>query len=178
MWSLLPSAGTVVDIGGQDCKGIRVENGKVVDFVMNDKCAAGTGRFLEMMARTLEVELDRMGEFSLKARRLVPISSMCAVFAESEVVSLIAEGHAPVDIIRGLHASISSRVAAMVRRVEGRGPFVMTGGVARNIGVLHELEQRLGERLLVSDDPQANGALGAALFALDRVSGRATVLGS
>lgn len=172
-----PSARTVIDIGGQDSKVIVLgEDGRVVNFTMNDKCAAGTGRFLELMARTLEVDLDRMGELSLQAHQSVPISSMCAVFAESEVVSLIAEGHSPVDIIRGLHASISSRVVAMVRRVEGHGPFVMTGGVARNVGVVRELEERLGEPLFVSDDPQATGALGAALFALERVAEHAKAL--
>jgi len=165
-----PDVRTVIDIGGQDSKVIVLgEEGRVVNFSMNDKCAAGTGRFLELMARTLEVDLDRMGELSLRARQSVPISSMCAVFAESEVVSLIAEGHTPVDIIRGLHASIAGRVIAMVRRIEGRGPFVMTGGVAKNAGVVHELEERLGERLFLPEDPQVAGAMGAALFALDRV---------
>jgi predicted CoA-substrate-specific enzyme activase len=166
-----PQVRTVIDIGGQDSKAIVLgDDGEVVNFAMNDKCAAGTGRFLELMARTLEIQLDRMGELSLRSGRNVPISSMCAVFAESEVVSLIAEGYAPADIVRGLHASIAGRVIAMVRRVEGRGPFAMTGGVAKNIGVVRELEQRLGEPLLVPADPQMTGAIGAALFALDRAT--------
>ena len=163
---LFPSAATVIDIGGQDSKVIRLDpKGKVVDFVMNEKCAAGTGRFLEVMARSLEVELDQMGALGLQAEKTVPISSTCTVFAESEVVSLVAEGHPVKEIIRGIHDSIAERTASLVNRVGLAKDVVMTGGVAKNIGVVRSLEERLGVSLHIPDEPQIVGALGAALIA-------------
>jgi predicted CoA-substrate-specific enzyme activase len=161
--------GTLVDIGGQDSKVIALDpDGVIRDFAMNDKCAAGTGRFLEVMARTLEVDLDEMGRLSRQARSPVSVSSTCTVFAESEVVSLIAQGHAKDEIIAGLHNAIADRVASLVQRVGLAEPAAMTGGVAKNAGVVRALESKLGVRLLVPPEPQIVGALGAALIALER----------
>ncbi len=165
---LYPSARTVIDIGGQDSKAIRLNSaGKVLDFVMNDKCAAGTGRFLEVMAGALEVDLAEMAELSEKTAASVPISSMCTVFAESEVVSLLAAGNAREQIIRGLHEAIADRTAGMVHRVGLEAPVAMTGGVAKNRGVVRALERKLGCPIHVPPEPQIAGALGAALLAAE-----------
>jgi predicted CoA-substrate-specific enzyme activase len=166
---LFPETRTVIDIGGQDSKVIRVGSGRVLDFVMNDKCAAGTGRFLEVMAKALEIELEEMGERSLQARHPVTISSTCTVFAESEVVSRIAEGRATEDIIAGLHAAIANRISAMLKRVGVREQVTMSGGVAKNIGVVRAIEEKLGTWLNIYQEPQIVGALGAALIALEKV---------
>ncbi|MDR4508677.1 MAG: acyl-CoA dehydratase activase [Candidatus Brocadiaceae bacterium] len=164
-----PKARTIIDIGGQDSKAIKVdEKGNVLDFVMNDKCAAGTGRFLEVMARTLEIELDEMGELSLDGKDNVSVSSLCTVFAESEVVSLIGADHKTKDICKGLHTSIAKRITAQVKRVGLEEEVAMTGGVAKNIGVVTELEKNLGCKIAISEEPQINGALGAALIALEK----------
>ncbi|MGE5190400.1 MAG: acyl-CoA dehydratase activase [Gemmatimonadota bacterium] len=163
---LFPEARTVLDIGGQDSKVIRLSSeGKVIDFAMNDKCAAGTGRFLEVMARALDMDLEEMGPRSLQSKRALAVSSMCTVFAESEVISLIAAGAAPEDIAAGIHAAVADRVAALAERVGMGPPAVMTGGVAKNPGARKALEDRLGLSLLVPAEPQATGALGAALIA-------------
>ena len=163
---LQPSVRTVIDIGGQDSKVIRLdENGAVTNFVMNDKCAAGTGRFLEMMARTMEMSMEEMSQKGLDWKQDVQISSMCTVFAESEVVSLIARNRDPADIIHGLNQSIAGRTAALVKRVGGEPGYMMTGGVARNRGVVEVLEKKLGEKIVVSEYAQLAGAIGAALFA-------------
>lgn len=163
-----PSVRTIIDIGGQDSKVIRLdENGNVTNFVMNDKCAAGTGRFLELMARTLEISLDDMSRLGLEWKEDVTISSMCTVFAESEVVSLIAENRTPADIIHGLNRSVATKTCALCRRVGGEESYMMTGGVSKNRGVVTEIEKILGVKLHLSDKAQLNGALGAALFALE-----------
>ncbi|MBI5575016.1 MAG: 2-hydroxyglutaryl-CoA dehydratase [Deltaproteobacteria bacterium] len=163
---LFPKAATVLDIGGQDSKVIRIApDGKVADFAMNDKCAAGTGRFLEVMARTLEMDLEEMGARSLKSRKALSVSSMCTVFAESEVISLIASGAAPEDIAWGVHLAIADRIAALAERVGCVSPAVMTGGVAKNPAARKALEARFGLKLLVPREPQLAGALGAALIA-------------
>lgn len=163
-----PSVRTIIDIGGQDSKVIRLdENGNVTNFVMNDKCAAGTGRFLELMARTLELSLDDMSRLGLEWKEDVTISSMCTVFAESEVVSLIAENRTPADIIHGLNRSVATKTCALCRRVGGEENYMMTGGVSKNRGVVTEIEKILGVKLHISDKAQLNGALGAALFALE-----------
>ncbi|HOG47598.1 MAG TPA: acyl-CoA dehydratase activase [Anaerolineae bacterium] len=165
-----PDAATVIDIGGQDSKVIRLDaRGAVSDFVMNDRCAAGTGRFLEVMSRALDVPLDRLGELSLRARRAAPVSSMCTVFAESEVVSLVAEGVPVVEIIAGLHAAVAERIWGMAQRLGLAPRVVMSGGVAYNEGVVRALEQRLGAALAVAPQPHMVGALGAALIAADLV---------
>jgi (R)-2-hydroxyacyl-CoA dehydratese activating ATPase len=161
-----PRTRTVIDIGGQDSKVIRLDGqGRNVDFQMNDKCAAGTGRFLEVMARALEVRLEELGAFSRAASRTIQISSTCTVFAESEVVSLIAENQPKEVIIRGLHDSIADRILGMVQRVGIEETVTLTGGVAKNEGVVRALEERLKVKLFVPPDPQIIGALGAALIA-------------
>ncbi len=157
---------SVIDIGGQDSKAIALDGaGRVNDFAMNDKCAAGTGRFLEVMARALEADLDAFGQMSLKADAPAAISSLCTVFAESEVISLIARGEKRENIIAGIHESIGSRVLAMAKRVGLTEPVMMTGGVAKNIGVVRALENRAGISIVVSSHAQINGAIGAALLA-------------
>ncbi len=166
-----PDARTVIDIGGQDSKAIKLDaKGNVLDFSMNDKCAAGTGRFLEVMARTLEIELDDMGELSLTGKDNVTISSLCTVFAESEVVSLIGADHKTPDICKALHISIAKRVSGQAKRVGLEESVVMTGGVAKNIGVVRELEKKLLCTIKIAEEPQIIGALGAALIALDNAS--------
>ncbi len=161
-----PAVRCVIDIGGQDSKAIALNaTGRVQDFAMNDKCAAGTGRFLEVMARALEVDLDAFGEISLKADQPAAISSLCTVFAESEVISLIARGEQRDNIIAGIHESIASRVIAMANRVGISEPVMMTGGVAKNIGVVRALEKKSGKSIRVSANAQVNGAIGAALIA-------------
>jgi len=164
---------TIIDIGGQDSKAIRIdERGRVQDFAMNDKCAAGTGRFLEVMSRTLGVPLAQMGERSASSRKRVHVSSMCTVFAESEVVSLVARGERVEDILNGIHQAISDRVASLAIRVGQQPPVAITGGVAKNTAVVRALEERLSTRFLVPDEPQLTGALGAALIAWERVAAR------
>ena len=163
-----PTVRTVIDIGGQDSKVIRLdERGAVENFVMNDKCAAGTGRFLEMMARTLEMSLEEMSRRGLQYGEDITISSMCTVFAESEVVSLIADNKATDDIVHGLNKAVASKTAALVKRAGGTEKYMMTGGVSRNRGLVKTLEEKLGTRLIISDQAQLCGALGAALFALE-----------
>ena len=167
---LNPEVRTVIDIGGQDSKVIRLdENGAVANFVMNDKCAAGTGRFLEMMARTMEMSLDDMGKACLSYKEDITISSMCTVFAESEVVSLIAQNKATDDIVHGLNKAVASKTAALAKRVGGEERYMMTGGVSKNQGLVKTLEEKLGTTLVISDKAQLCGALGAALFAKDMV---------
>jgi predicted CoA-substrate-specific enzyme activase len=162
----LPKVRCVIDIGGQDSKVIRMdESGSIVDFIMNDKCSAGTGRFLEVMARALEVPLDDFGALSNKARNTVRISSMCTVFAESEVISLINKGESRENIIAGIHDSIASRMVSMMGRTGVVKPVVMTGGVAKNIGIRNALEKRLAIKLDVPGTAQVNGAIGAAILA-------------
>ena len=157
---------SIIDIGGQDSKAIILDgDGKVKNFVMNDKCAAGTGRFLEVMARALEVDLDEFGAISLKSKKPSKISSLCTVFAESEVISLIAKGEKRQDIIAGIHESIAARVASMSARLGLSEPVMITGGVARNSGVVKALEKKLSMKIEVSPYAQVNGAIGAAFLA-------------
>lgn len=161
-----PEIRFVVDVGGQDSKVIKIDtNGKVVDFAMNDKCAAGTGRFLEVMARALEADLDDFGRLSAEADAPAAISSICTVFAESEVISLISRGESRQNMIAGIHESVASRISAMARRVGVTPPVMMTGGVARNQGVVRALENRMDVEIRVSPHAQLNGAIGAALLA-------------
>ncbi len=161
-----PSVRGIVDIGGQDSKAMVInEDGKVTDFVMNDKCAAGTGRFLEVMARALEANLDDFGKISGEAVRPAPISSTCTVFAESEVISLISKGETRENIISGIHESVATRVAALAKRISIKEPVMMTGGVAKNSGVVRALGEKLGMELIVLDSAQVIGAIGAAVMA-------------
>lgn len=168
---LNPKIRTILDIGGQDSKAIKLSpNGEVIDFVMNDKCAAGTGRFLEMMARTLEINIKEMGSLSLKSKENITISSMCSVFAESEVISLIAQNKEKADIIHGIHQGIASKSLGLLSRVGKEGDFMMTGGVAQNTGVVKAIEEKLGTKLFISKEPEIVGALGAAIFALESLT--------
>jgi predicted CoA-substrate-specific enzyme activase len=163
---LYPDARTVLDIGGQDSKAIKMDDqGQILDFVMNDKCAAGTGRFLEVIARALDVELEDLGEQSRQANERVIISSMCTVFAESEVVSLVAKGVPVPNIIKGVHHAIADRSITLLNKVGITEPIAMSGGVAKNKGVVHELEEKSKIKINIPDQPQLVGALGAALIA-------------
>ncbi len=163
---LVPETRMVIDIGGQDSKAIRVdESGIVTAFAMNDKCAAGTGRFLEVMARALELPIDKFGRLSLKSANPCIISSVCTVFAETEVISLRAEKKPIEDIIAGIHRAVAKRIVAMMTPIDIASPIMMTGGVAKNVGQREALEQELGTKLIVPQEPQIVGALGAALFA-------------
>lgn len=163
---LAPGARTVIDIGGQDSKVIRVDDkGRVLDFVMNDKCAAGTGRFLEVIAMVLKLKLADLGDISLSSKDSARISSVCTIFAESEVVSLRAEGKLTEDIIAGVHYSVARRVVAMGSRLGYQRPIVFSGGVAKNIGVRRAIEQELGMEITIPEEPQIVGAVGAALIA-------------
>ncbi len=163
---LCPNARTVIDIGGQDSKAISVgPAGQVLDFVMNDKCAAGSGRFLEVMAQALEVELNEFGELALSAPQRAPISSTCAVFAESEVITLIAQGRPRAEIAAGIHEAIAARIAALAGRIAVRDAVVLTGGVARNVGLARMLEEKLGRPILTPELAQLAGAIGAARVA-------------
>jgi predicted CoA-substrate-specific enzyme activase len=167
---IFPDAHTVIDIGGQDSKVIYLNNnGQIASFLMNDKCAAGTGRFIEVMCAALETKLEEIGELSLKAHREVEVSSLCTVFAESEVISLLAEGCHKADIAAAIHQAIARRIINMVEKNRLKERVVMTGGVAKNIGVVRALEKKLGTSLLIPEEPQIIGALGAALVAAKRV---------
>ncbi|MBI4287585.1 MAG: 2-hydroxyglutaryl-CoA dehydratase [Chloroflexi bacterium] len=168
--SLFPSARTVIDIGGQDCKAIRVlPNGRVKEFVMNDKCAAGTGRFLEVVAEKLGLKLEELGEMSLRAPVAVKISSTCTVFAEQEIVSHLATGAGPESIVAGVNQAIAHRIGAMVDRMGLEKDVVITGGGAKNIGLVKALESRLGCPLRVPSEPLLTGCIGAALLGKDYV---------
>ena len=168
--SLLPTAKTVVDIGGQDSKGIKLKNGKVASFVMNDKCAAGTGRFLEVIADALGVPLERLGELSLAAHKAATISNICTVFAEQEVVSQLANGEPVENLIAGIHEAIATRIYAMVSKLKIEPDVAITGGGAKNIGLVRALEARFGCRVLVPPEPLLTGAIGAALVGKELAS--------
>jgi predicted CoA-substrate-specific enzyme activase len=165
---LFPGVRSILDMGGQDSKAIAVgESGRVVKFEMNDRCAAGTGKFLEIMAQTLGYTMDEFGEESLKSGEEVQVSSMCTVFAESEVTSLLAKGVGRRDIGLGLHRSSVRRAVSMLKRVSEKEPIVFAGGVARNVCMRRLLEEALGKEILVPENPQMVGAIGAALLACE-----------
>ena len=165
---LFPEVRTVIDIGGQDVKVIEIENGMMRNFVMNDKCAAGTGRFLDVMARVLEVKVEELGALGDRSTKDVGISSTCTVFAESEVISQLAAGTDKCDIINGIHKSVAGRVGGLCNRVGVRDMVVMTGGVAQNHGIVKALQAQLQHEIHTSPLTQYNGALGAALFAYNK----------
>ncbi len=165
---LFPEVHTVIDIGGQDVKVLQIENGVMTNFAMNDKCAAGTGRFLDVMARVLEVDVKDLGRLGAMSTKYVGISSTCTVFAESEVISQLAMGTDKCDIINGIHRSVAGRVAGLAHRIGVREQVVMTGGVAQNQGIVKALQDELGHEIHTSPLTQYNGALGAALFAFDK----------
>lgn len=163
-----PGASTVLDIGGQDSKIIKLNAaGNVIRFEMNDRCAAGTGKFLEIMAKTLGFEIETFGDQAMKAKKDLNISSMCTVFAESEVTSLVAKGENPNEIARGLHMAVVKRAASMLRRVSQEGPIVFTGGVANNLCIAKLLAQETQREILITENPEMNGAVGAALLAME-----------
>ncbi|MHA2609424.1 MAG: acyl-CoA dehydratase activase [bacterium JZ-2024 1] len=166
---LFPGTRTVIDMGGQDTKVIRVgPDGSVLDFAMNDKCAAGTGRFLAACADVAEHSLDEIGPLSLKSRSPVRLSSVCTVFVESEIMSYLAEGKKLEDILNGVHKAIAARTVSLAQRVGIVEEVTFTGGVSRNIGMVRALEEKLQVKLNVSEDSHFMGAIGAALFALER----------
>lgn len=166
--AFFPDVQTILDIGGQDSKAISLfDNGKVKKFEMNDRCAAGTGKFLEIMAGALGYGIETFGIEALLAEKDLNISSMCTVFAESEVTSLIARGQSRRDIARGLHSSVIRRAVSMINRVSLEGDIAFTGGVAKNPCMRHLLAEKLGRNIITPDNPQMTGALGAALLAME-----------
>ena len=164
---LVPSVRTIIDIGGQDMKAMSIsKEGKVSRFVMNDKCAAGTGRFLEVMSRVLETDVSKLDTLAEQADSIVDISNTCTVFAESEVISRLASGVKPANVAAGIHKSVARRVAGLATRVGVTPLAVLTGGVAQNRGIVKALSRELGQTIMVSPNCQITGALGAALIAL------------
>ena len=163
--SLFPNVRTAIDIGGQDAKCMKIANGRLTNFVMNDKCAAGTGRFLEVTAATLGIRLEDMGDISLNATKKIQISNLCTIFAQQEVVALLSHGEKPENILAGLHDALASRVAALARRLGIEPDLVLTGGVAKNIGMVRAMKESLGCEILVPEEPLLTGALGAAILA-------------
>jgi predicted CoA-substrate-specific enzyme activase len=167
---MFPNTRTVLDMGGQDSKAIRVNaRGEILDFCMNDKCAAGTGRFLGAASDALGIPLDDLGPTSLEAKKPVRISTTCTVFAESEILSWLAKGKKVEDILWGVHQSIAARSVGLLRRVGVDDEISFSGGVAKNVGMIRALEERLQRKLNVSAESHFMGALGAALFAMDQV---------
>jgi benzoyl-CoA reductase subunit A len=166
----VPGVSTILDMGGQDCKAIRVnERGEVTNFVMNDKCAGGTGRFMEIIADVLQIPLFEIGELSLTSHRDIPFSRTCAVYAKSEAVAFIRQGVGKADILAGLHESIAKRVIGLLRAVGIRDKFVITGGIAKNVGVIAKIGEKVGGiKIHIPPEPMIAGAVGAALFAHDR----------
>jgi predicted CoA-substrate-specific enzyme activase len=167
---VFPTTRTVIDMGGQDSKAISVgAEGEVLDFVMNDKCAAGTGRFLANAADAMGIGLDEIGPLSLEGKQPVKIATVCTVFVESDILSYLSMGKKPGDILRGVHLAIAKRTVSLARRVAIEPEITMTGGVARNTGMIQALEEVLGVRLQVSPEAHFIGAIGAALFALEKL---------
>jgi (R)-2-hydroxyacyl-CoA dehydratese activating ATPase len=163
---LFPQSLSVLDIGGQDTKAITMDaTGRVVKFEMNDRCAAGTGKFLEFMATSFQIPIERFGDFALEGKPGLSINSMCTVFAESEATSLMARGHRPQDIALALHLSVVKRSLSMLKRVSVNGPLVFSGGVALNRCMRELIEKELNSQILVAAEPDMVGALGAALYA-------------
>ena len=166
---IFPSTRTVIDMGGQDAKAISIgSDGQVLDFVMNDKCAAGTGRFLSNAADVMGISLDEVGPLSLEGTRPVKLTTVCTVFVESDILSYLSMGKKPADILRGVHLAIAKRTISLARRVSIEPDVTMTGGVARNLGMVKALEEVLDTKLQVSPDAHFIGAIGAALFALEK----------
>ena len=167
---LIPNTRTIIDIGGQDAKAMKLnEKGKLINFMMNDKCAAGTGRFLDVMARVLETDVSELADISEKSQKEVSISSTCTVFAESEVISHLSNNAKKEDIVAGIHTSVARRVAMLAMRVGIQDQVVMVGGVARNSGVVKAMEKELGYDIKVPKLAQLTGALGAAIYAFEEI---------
>lgn len=171
VYFLHPNVRTILDIGGQDLKAIKVdENGRMVNFMMNDKCAAGTGRFLDVMSRVLETDISKLGELDKKSTHPVSISSTCTVFAESEVISQLSSDAKIEDIVAGIHNSVAYRAGILIKGVGIVEDVVMVGGVAQNSGVVRALEDVIKKKIYVPEMPQLTGALGAALFAYEKIN--------
>jgi predicted CoA-substrate-specific enzyme activase len=163
--NLFPKAKTIIDIGGQDCKGIKIDTtGKTTDFVMNDKCAAGSGRFIEVIADTLGVPLGKVGDLSLQSKNPAKISNICTVWAQQEVAASLAEGVPLPDLLAGVHQSLADRIIRMVNRLRVEDAVIVTGGGGKNKGLLKALSEQLGHEILVPEEPLITGALGAALL--------------
>ena len=170
-----PSVRTILDMGGQDCKGINCDGeGIVTDFVMNDKCAGGTGRFLEMIADVLDVPLEESGNLALQSKNTILFNTICAVFAKSDAISYLKKGAAKSDILAGLHEAIAVRSLNLLKRISIEKDFAITGGISKNSGMVRKLTEKIGLEPLLCEDPQLVGALGAALFARERHSGGET----
>ncbi len=168
-----PSVRTIMDIGGQDSKAIKCDNqGRLTNFILNSKCAGGTGRFLEVIADILEVPIDKLGELSLQTKREVSFSTICVIFAKTEAIQMLREGVAKSDIIAGLHNSIAEVAVSLLAQVAVERDFSLTGGVAKNSGVVAKIGEKLGLEPLLAPEPQLIGAIGAALFAYDRLRRR------
>jgi predicted CoA-substrate-specific enzyme activase len=167
---LFPDVKTIIDIGGQDSKGIKVENGKLVNFVMNDKCAAGTGRFLEVISEVLGVKLEDIGEISLRSSKPADISSICTVFAEQEALVRLSEGTSIEDILAGIHRANASRIYSMVRKIKIEREVAITGGGAKNVGFCKALQEKIGLPVVVPPEPLITGALGASLIAGEKAA--------
>ncbi|MEG0250623.1 MAG: acyl-CoA dehydratase activase [Peptostreptococcus sp.] len=170
---LIPSVRTIIDIGGQDAKALKIDkNGRLESFVMNDKCAAGTGRFLDVMSKILETDISNLGELDKKADNQIMISSTCTVFAESEVISNLSEGVSIENIIAGIHDSVAKRVSSLAKRIGLREDIVLVGGVATNSGVVRAMNDVLGHEVIVPDEAQLTGAIGAALSAVNMLDNK------
>ena len=176
-WHLFPKTRTVIDIGGQDTKAIKVsDRGEVLDFAMNDKCAAGSGRFLTNSAEALGMDVAQIGAKSLEAKNPVRLSTVCTIFVETDILSYLASGKKTEDILAGVHGAIGSRTVALVRRVGAEPEITFTGGVARNIGMIRSVQEKLDLNINVSPDSHYTGALGGAIFALERMTAGSQVL--
>jgi predicted CoA-substrate-specific enzyme activase len=163
--NLFPTAKTIIDIGGQDCKAIKINAvGKPIDFIMNDKCAAGSGRFIEVIADTLGIRLDEVGELSVQAKHPVQISNICTIWAQQEVAARLSEGVSIPDLLAGIHQSLADRITRMANRLRVEDAVVLTGGGGKNRGLVKALSEQLGHEILVPEDPLITGALGAALL--------------
>ena len=167
--SLFPAVRTAIDIGGQDAKGLKIKDAKLVDFVINDRCAAGTGRFLDVLVGTLGLRIEELGEISLKATQRLSIGSICTLFAQMEIMALLSQGTPLPDIVAGLHDAIANRVVRMIKKFKIEPEVVFTGGVAKNIGVVNALQEQLGCKVSVPAEPLLTGALGAALLGREYV---------
>jgi predicted CoA-substrate-specific enzyme activase len=165
--ALFPDVKTAIDIGGQDAKVLKIKNGRLIDFLTNDKCAAGTGRFLEVAAETLGLDLNEMGRISLQANTPVKINSLCTIFAQQEIISRLSEGEPLPAILAGVYIAIATRVVKLARQLKVEVPVVFTGGVAKNAGMVRAMETVLGVPILVPEEPLITGCLGAAILARD-----------
>lgn len=177
--ALMPGVATILDVGAQNARAVRVlPSGRVASFRMNDKCASGAGRFVERVARALEIGLEDVGPLAMQARKPCDISSICAVLAESEVINHVTNGETIPDILQGTHESIADRLASLVRQVGVEEPLGLTGGVARNRALVHALEQKLGVPVLIHECSDLAGAFGAALLGRQRLARAAVAIGA